>query len=312
MSRVGGAGQPGEPSSGGLPSRCSSAARDRGDPLPGSAAPARRWLLVEEPGSWEERTLHTGPLRGPLGTALAAAALEARARILLIRRPERVGPQTARSWAVVDPDQGIRWGRWRSPADLFQARTALLADVHARGEQGSLFLVCTHARRDVCCAVRGRPVVDALAERWPSQTWHCSHLGGDRFAANVLVLPDGSTYGQMEPDRVVEAMESHLRGVVDADRLRGVSTQPPATQAAVVAALRRWRPAGLADVTPLSTAAIGPDAWTVELAGGGRLPQRLTATVTRRAGPQVPLTCRSGPSRAYTYAVQWAPGTPSP
>ena len=50
-------------------------------------------------------------------------------------------------------------------------------------EPEPMLLVCTHGVHDTCCAVRGRPVAAALARRWPEATWECSHVGGDRFAA---------------------------------------------------------------------------------------------------------------------------------
>ena len=34
----------------------------------------------------------------------------------------------------------------------------------------------------------------------PADVWECSHLGGDRFAANVVVLPHGFYYGQVPGD----------------------------------------------------------------------------------------------------------------
>ena len=62
------------------------------------------------------------------------------------------------------------------------------------------FLVCTHGRRDACCAGRGWPVAVSLTERFPEQTWQCSHVGGDRFAGNVVILPHGLYYGRVTPE----------------------------------------------------------------------------------------------------------------
>ena len=60
--------------------------------------------------------------------------------------------------------------------------------------------MCTHGRHDACCAERGRPVAAALTAARPEQTWEVSHVGGDRFAANLLVLPEGLYYGQVTAD----------------------------------------------------------------------------------------------------------------
>ena len=71
-----------------------------------------------------------------------------------------------------------------------------------------ILCVCTHGRHDACCAEKGRPVAAALSEAYPEEAWEVSHIGGDRFAANLLVLPHGLYYGGVDAasaPRVAEA-----------------------------------------------------------------------------------------------------------
>ena len=52
------------------------------------------------------------------------------------------------------------------------------------------FVVCTHGKRDRCCAKYGRPLYDELRREAESGwVWQSTHVGGDRFAGNVVVLP---------------------------------------------------------------------------------------------------------------------------
>lgn len=293
--------------------RCAASSRRRGDPLAGTAAPASRWLLIEHPGPWDETTMRSRPLDSPVGESISAAAVVAGARVLLIRRPARPAPRPETAWVVVDREQGATWGRWEVVDDLVEARERLVGDIERRGEQRPLFLVCVHGRRDVCCAVRGRPVAQALAARWPGQTWECSHLGGDRFAPNVLVVPDGTTYGRLDERQAVRVVDAHVRGEVDTRYLRGSSADPPVTQAAVVGALRRWDPAGPGDIRASSVRTFSTDEWLVELAGTASLPDVMRARVTRRPRPPELLTCRAAAaSSADEYAVQWLPVVPDP
>jgi hypothetical protein len=104
-------------------------------------------------------------------------------------------------------------------------------------------LVCTHGRRDVCCALQGNPLFDALvagsgahsASELPV-TWQTSHLGGHRFAPVVLSLPDGHCYGRVgvdEAEAFLSAQEQHR--VHTPARLRGCTKDPAWVQAASVA-----------------------------------------------------------------------------
>jgi (2Fe-2S) ferredoxin len=101
-----------------------------------------------------------------------------------------------------------------------------------------LFCVCTHGAHDQCCATRGRPVAAAMADRFPDETWEVSHIGGDRFAANLLVLPSGLYYGRLDAVSALSVAGSHLAGQLDLDHLRGRSGWAMPVQVAEIS-LRR-------------------------------------------------------------------------
>jgi hypothetical protein len=94
------------------------------------------------------------------------------------------------------------------------------------------YFVCTNGQRDLCCARFGLPVFNALAERVGERAWQTTHVGGHRFAPNVLVLPAGALYGRVAVDRVGELIDASERGHLVADLLRGRSWRAPAVQAA--------------------------------------------------------------------------------
>jgi (2Fe-2S) ferredoxin len=214
-----------------------------------------------------------------------------------------------RSWAVVDHTGTQEWGTWRHPKDLFGAAEVMRAGPEppttARaGSTPPLVLVCAHGRHDVCCAVRGRPVVAALSARWADRTWECSHVGGDRFAPNVLLLPDGAYYGNLDVASALAVVEAHLAGTVTPRYFRGVSTRPPAVQAALGAMLETYGPAGLDDVRDAICETLGADSFRVTVLGTGRLPVLVQADVSRVAAPPARLTCRAESlSSAYSYSV---------
>jgi (2Fe-2S) ferredoxin len=294
------------------PPRCSTAARRRADPLVGTAAPARRWLLVEHPAGWAPAALDS-PGIGDVADLLHRTALSVGGRVVLIRRPGRRSLGGPRAWGVVDVGGGQRWGTWARAADLVAVANLFATGPEASGAEAfhppatsapatPLLLVCTHGKHDVCCAVRGRPVAAALAQRWPEQTWECSHIGGDRFAANLLVVPDGTVYGGLDAASAIDVVDRHLAGAVDAVHLRGFSAHPPAVQAALAEVHRVHGPAAAGDARPGGVTADGTGAVVVEVLGSGAIPERSTVRVRGQAQPSARLTCRA---EAEAVAIRW-------
>jgi hypothetical protein len=101
-----------------------------------------------------------------------------------------------------------------------------------------LALVCTHGKHDVCCAIDGRPVAERAADDPRVDVWECSHLGGDRFAANVLWLPSGLLLGGLTPATTGAAIDAVLAGRVPLEAFRGRCGDPAAAQAAHWFAMR--------------------------------------------------------------------------
>jgi hypothetical protein len=277
--------------------RCSDAARVRADPLAGSAPPARRWLLLEHPGPWRTDAIAGAGIDADVLSTLVDKAGSA-TRILLIRRPGRIDRHAPRRWILTALDSTTITGRWQGDHDLLDAADAL-SDASPRPMETSqpLILVCTHGVHDVCCALRGRPVALELASRWPDLVWECSHIGGDRFAPNVVLLPDGFYYGNLDPASAIDTVEAHLAGTVLTDRLRGMVRYLPPVQAAAIAAYEHYGPLGPSDVSVRATEHIGPhhghgSETIVDLVVGPQLQLvRVRVLSLRRADSQ--LTCRA-------------------
>lgn len=250
--------------------RCSEESRRRGDPLVGTAPPARRWLLLEQDAGWSSAAFDGMSLDPEVKRAVAAAAAAAGARIMLIRRPgRRTSPVCLEhAWCVVDAGAAdpVTWGSWAYDDDLDSAVQLLRERAGAgtaapplrpAGPEPELLLVCTHGRHDVCCATRGRPVAATLAQRWPEATWECSHTGGDRFAANVVVMPEAVVYGGLDPDSAREVVAAHHDGRPSISHLRGVAGYPPAVQAALAAVHQARGPLPWGEVQPVQDTSEG-------------------------------------------------------
>jgi hypothetical protein len=228
------------------PLRCADAARMRGEPLHASAVRYSRFLLLEVPGPWGDSALDGKHMDAAVARQLADAAKAADTHVLLIRRPGR-HPSTrtgtadrSAAWAFADTSPGVEqvlWGSWRDPAELLDLdlTAAIPGPANAAGPQ-RLALVCTNGKRDQCCAIRGRPVAAAIASATDWDTWECSHLGGHRFAATMMLLPTGDMFGWVDPESALEVMQRFDVGQVMLSRYRGRAGQPFPVQAALHAA----------------------------------------------------------------------------
>ena len=289
--------------------------RARDEPLLATAPPTQRWLLLEVPRAWPDKILTSSELAGAV-PRLRAIITSRTGRVLFVRGPGRHGPRRSaqRSFVVVDAlTQTEAVGQWhpsftaRQPADLEAALAAFAAPGPLVEPAQPRLLVCTHAKHDQCCAARGRPVVAALDERWPGQVWECSHLGGDRFAANVLSLPDATYLGRLDAHYAVQALADHRAGETNARFLRGVATQDPRVQAAVVEVLRALGPDTAYRMSGRVTRTLNPDSWRVEVLGH-RARDRVTALVTRRVLAPERRTCQATTTKiAITYDVTLHP-----
>lgn len=208
---------------------------------------SRAWLLIEHPGPWSPEPTET-PLPAPLD-ALVKSADAAGIRVQMIRRPGRRATGASRRVLVgwtAGPRPWLRRGEvpWSAGAAALtdQELTGLSAGTPpAFGGPAvePVFLVCAHGRRNACCARLGAPLAQALAARHPGQVWETTHVGGHRFAANLVILPHGLYYGPVGVDAAAAAIGAYRQGRVAPERYRGRAGQPKAAQEAEHARLAR-------------------------------------------------------------------------
>jgi hypothetical protein len=266
--------------------RCSAVAEELDEPMIGSAAQRVRWLLVEDRSAWG-----TKAVRDVLGKRLEATAKERGVRLLLVRRREG-DPSADAVRRVFMVDTATREMAVRTVEDVGDVAALLDLAVADFGAPltDPLFLVCANGKRDACCALRGRALITALAADHGERTWECTHLGGHRFAANLVCLPDGLVYGRVTPADGPRLASSYLDGRLDPAFLRGRSAWPAPAQVAEAALRARLGLEGIGDVE-LASANVHADRASVELrALGGAHRFELVA---ERATPPRPTSCRA-------------------
>lgn len=210
---------------------CSNLARQ--EPLAGTAPFARSWLVVEHPGPWGRDALTDSGLPNRFVERITHAQKQTPLRFLAARRlgedrrhssspladnaQRRVWLASCdaheaitRSVEIQDVNEILEW-------DLLAFGNGRIPDIGDRIDT-PLEFVCTHSRRDACCAIWGRGRIASVPSNLREQVWECSHLGGHRFAATSLFLPSGRLYGRLGEyspkgqGRLVEPDPANLRG----------------------------------------------------------------------------------------------------
>ena len=209
---------------------CSFAWDDAGLPAWGTAPRANFWLALDQNGPWGARAFTQSRLEPAIGAAIEAEVLAAGGRPLLIRRPsshvDRPEDPVRQVYLAGGLD-GTPWllgGTITAPEEVLQLPFERLAagDPDALVAEfgwlerldGGVLLVCANGKRDLCCAVRGRPIALDLEQQYPGRVWECTHTGGHRFAPTGLMLPSGQSLARMTPEIALAALRAADAGLL--------------------------------------------------------------------------------------------------
>ena len=287
---------------------CSALSVNEGESVAGTASQVTRWLLIEDPGPWGYDALADNKIPAPLFDRLRSWARFVDARVILIRRRPRELQDTRRLFLV----NSVRGKEWVAGFVSDDVERLVSLDGGSFGPRppadaiGSLYLVCTHGKHDQCCSINGNPVAAELCGNNES-VWECSHIGGDRFAANLVVLPHGAYFGRVDAMEASSLIAGFEQGRLDLDRFRGWSNLPFAVQAAEIELRRERGFTKISDVTTESWTKTGDRSYVVEFTTVGG-PASATVEVSNSPDAYY-LTCRSTEtSRPLRFDVMTAMG----
>jgi hypothetical protein len=181
-----------------------------------------------------------------------------------------------------------------------------------RGEQSAgvepwgrpLFLVCTHGRRDKCCAKFGYALYKSLRTDAVDDIWQSSHVGGDRFAANLICFPHGLFYAHVTQDGGRQIINQYSQQTVSLNNYRGRCCYPSPIQAAEYFLRSESGLSGTDDVRFLDYVPITGNHWLVRFLSqpdGHTYEIYLKSQISEF---QNPLTCQSGEAkRVVQYSL---------
>ena len=279
---------------------CSELSRRSAEQTFGTASVGAVWLLLEYPHGWGRHAFEESALPAEVKQFYRETLARVRHSRLLFIKTDR-GRRDARMNLFV-----VRC-REREPfivrlqlKDYEDVRALDISSVASgRDLQGGeltrepLHLVCTHGRRDKCCAKFGVSLYNSLRRAAGETVWQSSHVGGDRFAANLVCFPHGLFYAHATPERARRVVEAYRAGRVVTEGLRGRGCYPNQVQAAEAFVREGAGLEGVEDLRLLSARQEGADSWRVrfEERANGRVHE---AHVVRRASEFAnPITCHS-------------------
>jgi hypothetical protein len=287
---------------------CASVSAESGEPLAATASRIDHWILVEYRHLWSRDLLAGSGLADEVKAHLRRQ-LDAlpNARLLFIRRPER---RSSDSFAVyvarsTERDRAAFALEVGSYEDLLEldAAAALRGETEARRLEHPLLVACTHGKRDRCCAKFGRPLYDELREEAdPEWVWQSTHVGGDRFAGNLVCLPEGLYFGRVGRPDVWGLLDEYFAGRIDLAHYRGRSCYSFAVQAAERRVREEAGLTGIDDVQLLQVVREGEDSWTIRVAADPGERHYELDVLRERAEHATYLTCSAPrPSRPVRY-----------
>jgi len=266
---------------------CAETSRAHAESLHATASRVDTWILLEYRGLWAHDAVDGSTLSPALKAYLVAERVRLpHARILFVRRPER----RTKDGLIAYVARSTQSERELRRLEVERHDDLLGLDLETAGTpvDHPLFLVCTHGKHDRCCSRFGRPLYDAVREQvdegW---AWQSSHVGGDRFAGNLVVLADGVYYGRVEPADAWVVVEAALERRVYLPLYRGRSCYGFAAQAAELAVRETTSLLGVEEIKVRSIARAG-DGWRADVAAADA---DYEVEVHVEEGAQTHLTC---------------------
>lgn len=275
---------------------CSFASLQANEPLAGTAVESiDRWLLLEVTDTWAPKVLQSEVFSDAVRARLTEWSEAPRSRLQLIRRPGRTGKRPL--FAVMSSSGESRQVELDSYADL----VSLDLDMMQLAPSEPTVLVCVHGRRDRCCAQHGAAVYRSLQSR-VGDVWQTSHLGGHRFAACVLTLPNGLMYGRLRPEHGDAFAAAQYAGEVgDLDLFRGRCDFDRPTQAAEIFVRRRTGDRAVDALEWIETTPDGDSTWTARFRASSG--EEIARVRREETGIMRPASC-GGEAEAVTQFVE--------
>ncbi|MEM7119332.1 MAG: sucrase ferredoxin [Chloroflexota bacterium] len=216
---------------------CSVNSAQLGEPLYGTAVHVGVWFLLEYRAPWAAKATNDNNLPPAVQAWLnEQVATVPNGRLQFIKQDKKATGLTFFIAVMTGEEPIVYRFSLSSYEDLLSIDMSAIVNGDERyvanRHADPLYFVCTHGKRDICCAKFGLTFYNQLAAKVGKQAWQASHLGGHRFAVTLLTLPNGVNYGRLQPADIPVLIAAQADDGILLDRLRGQTRYSPMVQTA--------------------------------------------------------------------------------
>ncbi|MFL6375364.1 MAG: sucrase ferredoxin [Pyrinomonadaceae bacterium] len=282
------------------PYYCAAASLAAGEKVFGTAVNADIWLLIECPEPWGVSAVKDSSMPQAVKDHLAGLTRTSRRiRVQLIKQESRTRwPRQVFVGFTRQHQPYLVNSHINSYDELLQLNAEDLLERRVAPEHHNvglpIHLVCTHGRHDKCCAKFGFATYKFMHEIAPGNVWQTSHVGGDRFASNVISFPSGVYYGHVDNDVARAIIDAETRKEIYLERYRGRTCFGPHGQ---IAEYFVRRESGIRDMEALNREWVKPSEnrshWTGLFTSEDGARQHIVKYEQHKAAFSALLTCHA-------------------
>ncbi len=269
---------------------CADLSRQNGEKLHGTAPSADCWMLLEYYGAWGVKAPQDSELPDRVKDYLKSFLKTTPAQRFSFIKRQRASADRINFFLVRGQEREPKIYQFTLPAYEQLLDIDLAAFINDWPPEQAvtfgqpLFLVCVHGSHDKCCAKYGIPLYESLKESKAGTIWQSSHVGGDRFAANLTCFPHAVFYGRVERSDALRIINRYQDGFLDLRYYRGRGCYSKPVQAAEFFLRNETGLEGIRDLSLLDSSRVNEEAWRV----------RFTSTADERVHEMTVSSFKSG------------------
>ena len=214
---------------------CSISSIESKEEMFGTAPAASAWFLLEYRGNFTGKAFEDSKIPKAVKSHLKKELKKLKGSRLQLIKKHKNEDDALRAFLAVPGEVGSRLYefKFKDYKELLSLnlKKSVKSDEYLSDEK--IYIICTNGEYDTCCGKYGMPVyLDVAKGGYGPRTWEANHIGGHRFAATFVCLPEGIVYGRATDGKSAEElMELHERGHIKLESLRGRSSYSSEAQA---------------------------------------------------------------------------------